>query len=192
MSVGSLKQVELTHEVQELSEVPFLNIGQELQSKRNLVRYYKLIQKIMTDYTLATVAEGKIMPLPSSSYVNLLVDDPEMDFYRPKFITFPGSGAKVNRFGSDLPQLLHEIAYSFVPVIKRIRNELDIDGDGGEVQAKQFKLGVDVKIPVDPRTPDDFIQALATALRCSTPELAKRKVGAQDVMAYSVDLPYFV
>lgn len=192
MSVGSLKQVELTHEVTQLSDVPFLNIGQELQSKRNLVRYYNLVQKIMTDYTAAVIAKGEIMPLPSSSYVNLLVDDPEMDFYRPKFITFPGSGAKVNRFGSDLPQLLHEIAYSFVPVIKRIRNELDIDGDGGEVQSKQFKLGVDVAIPVDPREPAKFIEKLTVALRCGTPELATRKVGAHDVMAYSVDLPYFV
>lgn len=191
MSVGSLKQVELTHEVTQLSDVPFLNIGQELQSKRNLVRYYNLIVAILGKGA-ADIAKGEIMPLPSSSYVNLLVDDPEMDFYRPKFITFPGSGAKVNRFGSDLPQLLHEIAYSFVPVIKRIRNELDIDGDGGEVQSKSFKLGVDVKIPVDPREPAKFIEALTIALRCETPVLAKRTVGAHDVMAYSVDLPYFV
>lgn len=191
MSVGSLKQVELTHEVAQLSDVPFLNIGQELQSKRNLVRYYNLIVAI-GKLGAAAIAKGEIMPLPSSSYVNLLIDDPELDFYRPKFITFPGSGAKVNRFGSDLPQLLHEIAYSFVPVIKRIRNELDIDGDGGEVQSEQFKLGVKVTIPVDPREPAKFIKALTTALRCETPELATRKVGANDVMAYSVDLPYFV
>ena len=188
MSVGSLKQVELVKSITNLNEVPYLNFGQEIQSKRNLVRYYQLVQELII--AKPALAKGESMPLPQSSYVNILVDDPEMDYYRPRFITYPKSGAKVNRFGNDLDQLGLDIESDFVSIIKRIRAELDIEGSNSVVNASLLGIGADGNIAVDPRDPKAFIASLIPVLKCRA-TFKLRPFGKDLVFTYDIDLPYF-
>jgi len=197
MSVSSLKSVELTHEVTDLSTVPFLNFGQEIQSKRNLLRYWAVVNELNTDVIKPTIQNGKGMPLPQNSYVNILVDDPEMDFYSPKFLTYPESGEKVNRFGYDLDQLKLTIESSFVGIIKRIRTELRVEGDKTEIAAKDLSIGADANlmIKLDPRKPADFITTCGAALKLwpDTLKVLGEKNGGTmaKICSYDIDLPYF-
>lgn len=186
--IGSLKVVELVKQVEDLNQVPYLNFGQEVQQRKNLVRYYQLVQQLIG--ARAALAKGERMPLPQSSYVNILVDDPEMDFYRPRFVTYPKSGAKVNRFGNDLDQLGLDIESEFVSIIKRIRAELKIEGSSATINASTLGIGADGTIRVDPRQPKLFIEDLIPVLNCYA-ELKPRAVGATNVLSYDIDLPYF-
>lgn len=189
MSVGSLKQVELVKSITDLNEVPYLNFGQEIQSKRNLVRYYQVIKQLIKEKD--TLATGVGMPLPHSSYVNILVDDPEMDYYRPKFITYPKSGAKVNRFGNDLDQVGLDIENEFVGIIKRIRAELGIEGSNSAISSKNLGIGVDGEtIELDPREPAKFIVSLIPVLKCEA-KVDKKTIGSASINTYDIDLPYF-
>lgn len=195
MSVGSLKQVDLTHEVTDLSQVPYLNFGQEIQSKRNLMRYWAVITNLVDKK--AKIESGAAMPLPQNSYVNILVDDPEMDFYSPKFITYPDSGEKVNRFGHDLEQVKLTIENTFVGIIKRIRSELSIEGEQNSISAARLSIGADdgAKIVLDPREPSKFITSCGVALKLfasETPDVLKtREVNGKSVIAYDIQLSYF-
>lgn len=189
MSVGSLKQVDLTHEVTDLNEVPYLNFGQEIQSKKNLIRYYQLVAALV-ESSKAEFAKGNLMPLKHSSYVNILVDDPDMDFYRPKFLTYPKSGEKVNRFGNDLDQLKLDIENEFINIIKRIRSDLGIDGAAKTISGESLGIGTKTEITVDPRDPAKFITSCATALKYVV-EIKDQKVGDNTVRAFDIDLPYF-
>ena len=186
--IGSLKVVELVKQVEDLNQVPYLNFGQEVQQRKNLVRYYQLVQQLIE--VKADLATGKHMPLPQSSYVNVLVDDPEMDFYRPRFITYPKSGAKINRFGNDLDQLGLDIESDFVSIIKRIRAELKIEGSGSVIKASTLGIGADGNIRVDPRQPKLFITDLVPVLNCEA-RFTNRAVGDANVYGYDIDLPYF-
>lgn len=188
--VGSLKVVELTKQVTDLSEVPYLTFGQEIQAKRSLIRYYQIVAQLLDKK--AQLAEGEGMPLPRSSYVNLLVDDPEMDFYRPKFITYPKSGAKVNRFGTDLDQLKLDIQNEFAVLIRRIRADLKIEGADATIPVEKLGIGTSKEktIPLDPRDPEKFIMAVAVVIN-ATAELKTQAVNSKNVNAYDVDLPYF-
>lgn len=188
MSVGSLKQVDLTHEVTDLNDVPYLTFGQEIQSKRNLLRYYGVVSDLVTDK--GNLAKGEGMPLPHSSYVNILVDDPEMDFYSPKFITYPKSSSKVNRFGNDLDQLKLDIEQEFVSIIKRIRSELKIEGSGQSIDATKIGIGASGAIRLDPRQPSTFITDCIRVLGIAK-GLGVRSIGGQPVHAYDIALPYF-
>lgn len=195
MSVTSLKKVELTHEVTNLDDVPYLTFGQEIQSKRNLIRYHSLVSALAKKK--ADIAEGKNMPLKHSSYVNILVDDPEMDFYSPKFITYPKTGSKVNRFGNDLDQLQLDIEHEFVSIIKRIRSELNIEGSDQSVDAGRLGIGAGkTPIPLDPREPKAFITTIAEVLKLNgglkaDGALNTQNVGGVDVISYDISLPYF-
>lgn len=188
--IGSLKVVELVKQVEDLNEVPYLTFGQEIQQKKNLVRYYQLVQLLIE--AKGALAKGEHMPLPQSSYVNVLVDDCEMDFYRPRFIVYPKSSAKVNRFGSDLDQLGLDIESDFVSIIKRIRADLKIEGSSSVIKASTLGIGItgDKVIPVDPRNPKAFILSLVPVLNCEA-VFTNRAVGDKNVYAYDIDLPYF-
>lgn len=194
---GSLKQVELTKEVKDLSDVPYLNLGQEIQSKRNLVRYWTVISALVK--SAAELQAGVGMPLPNSSYVNILVDDPEMDFYNPKFVTFHRTGEKLNRFGTDIQQEKLQIEAEFVGIIKRIRNELNIEGAKGTFPATSLGIGASGEIPLDPRAPSTFLAALCEhVFKFPLDPLGSQNIGgggegekAKKVTSYDVDLPYF-
>lgn len=188
MSVGSLKQVELTHEVRDLNEVPYLNFGQEIQSKKNLLRYYQLVCELLA--VKDDLSKGTGMPLPHSSYINILVDDPEMDFYSPKFITYPKSGAKIERFGNDLNQLQLSIEQEFVSIIKRIRSELNIEGSGQSIEASKLGIGADGSIRLDPRQPTTFIVDVTRVLGVGR-SLETKYVNSVGIHSYDIDLPYF-
>lgn len=186
--IGSLKVVELVKQVEDLNQVPYLNFGQEIQQKKNLVRYYQIVSELID--AKKELARGVHMPLPQSSYVNILVDDPEMDFYRPKFITYPKSGAKVNRFGNDLDQLGLDIESDFVSIIKRIRAELKIEGADATIPAASLGIGASGSISVDPRNPKEFIRTLIPILNAKA-SLQPRNVGSAQVFGYDIDLSYF-
>lgn len=186
--IGSLKVVELVKQVDDLNQVPYLNFGQEIQSKRSLVRYYQLVQQLIA--AKSALSRGERMPLPQSSYVNVLVDDVETDFFRPKFVTYPKTDAKVNRFGNDLDQLGLDIESDFVSIIKRIRAELKIEGANQTIPASSLGIGAEGTIIVDPRQPKRFIESLIPVLNCFA-ELKTRAVGDKQVYAYDIDLPYF-
>lgn len=186
--IGSLKVVELVKQVDDLNKVPYLNFGQEIQAKKNLVRYYQLVCELVD--AKATIAKGQGMPLPQSSHVNVLVDDVESDFYRPKYITYPNSGEKVNRFGNDLDQLKLDIESDFVSIIKRIRAELKIEGASQSIPAADLGIGAEGTILVNPRNPGSFIRSLIPVLKCKA-AFAPRAVNDNLVLGYDIDLPYF-
>lgn len=186
--IGSLKVVELVKQVDDLNKVPYLNFGQEIQAKKNLVRYYQLVCELVA--VKAEISKGQSMPLPQSSHVNILVDDVETDFYRPKFITYPSSHEKVNRFGNDLDQLKLDIESDFVSIIKRIRAELKIEGANKSIPAADLGIGAAGMIPVNPRQPKTFIEGLIPVLNCQA-TFKMRAVGTSMVLSYDIDLPYF-
>lgn len=195
MSVGSLKQVDLIKSVDDLSTVPYLNLGQEIQSKKNLMRYYILVTKLISKK--ATITDGKAMPLPHSSHVNILVDDVDLDFPRPKMLTFPSSGQMVSRFGYDLEQLRLDIEQQFVRIIKSIRAELGLEGDDAKIKPESLGIGSKgEEIDVNPRDPGPFILGFAKALGVGkysdAEELPTQTVGGKkDIISYPIDLPYF-
>lgn len=188
--IGSLKVVELTKQVDNLNDVPYLNFGQEIQAKRPLIRYYQIVGQLLDKK--AQLAKGEGMPLPQSSYVNLLIDDPELDFYRPKFITYPKSGAKVNRFGSDLDQLKLDIENEFAGLIRRIRADLKIDGSNASIPVSKLGIGgpAGLMIALDPRQVELFLLGVAQAINAEA-ELKTQVVNGKTVNAYDVDLSYF-
>lgn len=191
MSVGSLKHVELTREVTELSDVPFLTFGQEIQSQRNLLRYYAVIDQLCGK--AADIAEGKVMPLPNSSHVNILVDDPDLDFFVPKYITFPGSGELVKRFGTELLEVRLSIEKTFISLIKRIRSDLNIEGEANTVPSAKLGIGAGTDITVDPRDVKKFIETCAEALGVykKDPMTKDQVIAKNHVYSYTIDLPYF-
>ena len=188
--IGSLKVVELTKQVDNLNDVPYLNFGQEIQAKRSLIRYYQIVGQLLDKK--AQLAKGEGMPLPQSSYVNLLIDDPEADFYRPKFITYPKSGAKVNRFGSDLDQLKLDIENEFAGLIRRIRADLKIDGSNASIPVSKLGIGgpAGLMIALDPRQVELFLLGVAQAINAEA-DLKTQVVNGKNVNAYDVDLSYF-
>lgn len=188
--IGSLKVVELTKQVDNLNDVPYLNFGQEIQAKRPLIRYYQIVGQLQAKK--AQLAKGEGMPLPQSSYVNLLVDDPELDFYRPMFITYPKTGEKVNRFGNDLDQLVLDIENEFSGLIRRIRADLKIDGSNASIPVSKLGIGgtAGMMIPLDPRVVSSFLFALALVINAEA-ELKTQVVNGKTVNAYDVDLSYF-
>lgn len=188
MSVGSLKQVDLVKSVENLNDVPYLNFGQEIQSQKNLIRYYQIICQLLE--VKDDLARGRNVPLPNSSYVNILTDDIEDDFFRCRFITYPKSGEKVNRFGHDLDQVKLDIEAMFVPIIKRIRADLGIEGARGTVNSARLGIGADAVIQLDPRQPSTFINSCIPVLQCAA-RLRFKQIGNDLVWSYDIDLPYF-
>lgn len=190
MSSGVLKQVELTKTVDDLTEVPYLNLGQEIQSKKNLVRYYKLLSRVKS--CLAGDDGFKnTCPLTNSSYINILVDSPDEDYSSPKFLTFHATQQKLARFGTDIDQEMLMIEQEFTRIIKRIRSELGIEGDDlGKISMRSLGLGTDDTVikTLIPREPKGFIASLETLFAAPSPEAPRP---GRSPLKYPIDLPYF-
>lgn len=189
MSVGSLKQVELTKSVDNLNDVPYLNFGQEIQSKKNLIRYYRIIVQLCED--IGNIVKGTHMPLPRASEINILLDDPDIDFFGPRYLTVPGTATRVNRFTGELEQLRLVVANMFVSLIKRIRAELSIEGRNFKIQASRLGIGAEGEIVLDPQQPETFIESCGDALGVKS-RLKMSKINDADVHTFDIDLPYLV
>lgn len=189
--IGSLKVVELTKQVDDLNDVPYMTFGQRIQSERNTLRYYQVISQLVT--SAASLARGTYMPLPNDSHINILVDDPDLDFFVPKYITFPGSGDLVKRFGTELLEVQHAIEKSFLRLIKDIRAELKLEGDNYIIPAAKLAIGADENITVDPRRIKEFITSCAKAIGVynATPLAVTQRVAGNAVYSYNINLPQF-
>lgn len=198
MSVGSLKQVELTHAVTNLGDVPYLKFGQKIQSKRNLMRYWTVIRDLLAvmESDPAAIRGGAKMPLPSNSFINILVNDPNMDFYVPRFITFPKTGAKVDRFSFELHNLKNVLDNSFKKLIRKIRAELNVEGDTMEIPASRLGLGgkEGAVITLNPNDAASFVTSCGAVIGVKTTEnkiVTEHTLGSVQVYSYNINLPYF-